>query len=160
VNGTTLDALEAQTRLVRDAIPLFDAMQLTVVGLAPGTASVEAPQEPNRNHAGMMYAGSLFSLAEVLGGLLPPATWDITGYVPIVADVRIRFRAPALGTIRATAHLPAAEIDRVRQELAGGASKVWFALEAVLADSSGVTVASAEGKYVLMQAAAARPADA
>jgi thioesterase domain-containing protein len=146
-----VNVLEAQTRHVRDAIPLFDAMQLTVVGLAPGTAAVQAPQEPNRNHAGMMYAGSLFSLAEVLGGLLPPATWDITGYVPIVADVRIRFRAPAMGTIRATAELPADEIARVGQELAAGAAKVWFTLEAVLTDSAGVTVASTEGKYVLMQ---------
>jgi thioesterase domain-containing protein len=146
-----VNVLEAQTRHVRDAIPLFDAMQLTVVGLAPGTAAVQAPQEPNRNHAGMMYAGSLFSLAEVLGGLLPPATWDITGYVPIVADVRIRFRAPAMGTIRATAELPADEIARVGQELAAGAAKVWFTLEAVLTDSAGVTVASTEGTYVLMQ---------
>lgn len=154
-----VNALEAQTRLVREAIPLFDAMQLTVVGLAGGTAAVEAPQEPNRNHAGMMYAGSLFSLAEVLGGLLPAATWDITGYVPIVADVRIRFRAPAMGTIRAIAELPADEIERVSQELAAGASKVWFTLEAVLTDNDGVTVASTEGKYVLMQATLPSPAD-
>lgn len=151
--GGAVDAagLEASTRHVRASIPLFEAMELQVVALAPGTATVQAPEGPNRNHAGMMYAGSLFSLAEVLGGLVCPVTWPAGGYVPVVADVRIRFRAPAHGTVRATATVSDAERARVAEELAAGAAKVRFPLEAVLTDPQGAVVATTEGSYVLLR---------
>lgn len=143
--------LAESTRHVRASIPLFEAMDLQVVGLAPGTATVEAPAGPNGNHAGFMYAGALFSLGEVLGGLVCPVTWDAAGYVPVVADVRIRFRAPAHGTIRATATVAEAERVRVADELAAGAAKVRFPLEAVLTDPTGAVVATTEGSYVLLR---------
>jgi thioesterase domain-containing protein len=148
--GLDAAALEEQTRVVRGQIPLFEAMDLRIVRLAPGVAAVEAPEAPNINHAGMLYAGSLFSLAEVLGGLLPVVTWDIAGYVPIVGDVQIRFRRPAMGTIRATAVLPPEEVERVRTALAEGTAKIWFTVEASLTDTHGTEVATTSGKYVLL----------
>lgn len=143
--------LEASTRHVRASIPLFEAMDLRVVALAPGTATVEAPAGPNANHAGFMYAGALFSLGEVLGGLVVPVTWDSDGYVPVVADVRIRFRTPAHGTIRATATVADDVREQVAAEIAAGAAKVRFPLEAVLTDPAGTAVATTEGSYVLLR---------
>jgi thioesterase domain-containing protein len=138
------------TGLIASQVPILGAMGLAVVKLEPGAAAVEAPQEPNVNHAGIFYAGSLFSLAEALGGLLPLVTWETTGYVPIVADMQIRFRTPALGAIRASVELSVEEVDRVRSELAQGKPKIWFTLEASLTDGNGTEVASTVGKYVLL----------
>jgi thioesterase domain-containing protein len=144
------EPLEDYTQLIRSQIPILGAMGLRVVRLSPGTAAVEAPQEPNLNHVGIFYAGSLFSLAEVLGGLLPLITWDMTGYAPVVAGLDIRFRRPAVGTIRAAAELSADEVARVRAAMADGESKIRFVLETTLTDGDGTVVATTTGQYVLI----------
>jgi thioesterase domain-containing protein len=144
------DNLAGFSGLIASQVPILGAMGVTVVKLEPGVAVVEAPQEPNVNHAGMFYAGSLFSLAEVLGGLLPMVTWEMAGYVPIVADMQIRFHKPAVGTIRAAVELSEDEVARVRAALADREKKVWFTLEASLTDGNGLEVASTVGKYVLL----------
>lgn len=145
-----MSALEDYTQLVQSQVPILGAMGIRVVRLEPGAAAVEAPQEPNVNHVGIFYAGSLFSLAEVLGGLLPLVTWDMAGYVPVVGELDIRFRRPAVGTIQAATGLPEDEVARVRSEMASGERKVRFTLEAILTDGEGTVVATTTGHYVLL----------
>jgi thioesterase domain-containing protein len=147
---TTSD-LDAASMTILNSIPIAGKMGVKVVELAPGTGAIEAPPEPNINHAGMMYAGTLFTLGELLGGLLPPVTWDIAGYVPVVASLDIKFRRPAYGTIRATATVADEDLDRVRAELAAGEPKVRFPLASTLTDESGTEVASTLGQYVLLK---------
>lgn len=156
----TPEELEDRTRFVRQAIPLFDAMELRVVRLGRGVAEAEIPAGPNGNHFGVMYAGALFSVAEVLGGLLPVTTWSVEDYLPIVADVQIRFRAPATGTIRASVALDESEIERVRSEIAQGASKIWFTLSASLTDANGSEVATTTGQYLLRRVRESTTTDA
>lgn len=132
------------------SVPILEAMGIRVVDLRPGFAAAELPPEPNVNHFGVTYAGSLFSVAEMLGGVLSLATFDfegeLAGFVPIVKESTIRFRRPALGVVRASASLPDDDIDRVRREaLATGKGE--FVLEAVLTDAQGEVVASTVGTY-------------
>ena len=92
------------------------------------------------NHFGVTYAGSLFSVAEMLGGLLALATFDLegelSGFVPLVKESTIRFRRPALGVVRAAASLSDDEVARVRADaLATGKGE--FVLEATLTDEHG-----------------------
>lgn len=143
--------LDAASMAILENIPITAAMGVRVVSLAPGTGAIEAPPEPNINHAGMMYAGSLFTLGELLGGLLPPVTWDIAGYVPVVAGLEIKFRRPAFGTIRATATIADEDLERVRAELAAGEPKIRFPLGSSLTDESGTEVATTVGQYVLLK---------
>jgi thioesterase domain-containing protein len=134
------------------SVPILEAMGIRVVELRAGFAAAELPPEPNVNHFGVTYAGSLFSVAEMLGGLLSMATFDLdrdgelAGFVPIVKESTIRFRRPALGVVRATASLTGAEVDRVRADaLATGKGE--FALEATLTDVAGEVVATTVGTY-------------
>lgn len=135
------------------SVPILEAMGVRVVDLRPGFAAAELPPEPNVNHFGVTYAGSLFSVAEMLGGLLSLATFDLddgelAGCVPLVKESTIRFRRPALGVVRATASLSADEVARVRADaLATGKGE--FVLEATLTDASGEVVASTVGTYQL-----------
>ncbi|HJR89007.1 MAG TPA: YiiD C-terminal domain-containing protein [Aeromicrobium sp.] len=147
---TTSD-LDAASMAILNSIPITAAMGIQVVKLEPGTGALEAPPEPNVNHAGMMYAGTLFTLGELLGGLLPPVTWDIAGYVPVVAGLDIKFRRPAYGTIRATATVADEDVQRVRDELAAGEAKIRFPLASSLTDESGTEVATTVGQYVLLK---------
>ncbi|MCK9822820.1 DUF4442 domain-containing protein [Nocardioides cavernae] len=132
------------------SVPILEAMGIRVVEVRAGFAAAELPPEPNMNHFGVTYAGSLFSVAEMLGGLLALATFDLegelAGFVPLVKESTIRFRRPALGVVRASASLPAPEVDRVRADaLATGKGE--FVLEAVLTDAQGEVVASTTGTY-------------
>jgi thioesterase domain-containing protein len=131
-------------------VPILEAMGVRIVELRPGLAVAELPPGPNVNHFGVTYAGSLFSLAEMLGGVLSLATFDLegelAGFVPIVKESTIRFRRPALGVVRASASLAPAEVARVRADaLATGKGE--FVLEATLTDAQGEVVASTVGTY-------------
>ncbi|SED11139.1 thioesterase domain-containing protein, putative [Nocardioides exalbidus] len=132
------------------SVPILEAMGIRVVEVRPGFASADLPPEPNTNHFGVTYAGSLFSVAEMLGGLLAMASFDLggelAGFVPLVKESTIRFRRPALGVVRAEASLPDDEVARVR-ESALTTGKGEFALEATLTDAGGEVVASTVGTY-------------
>lgn len=136
------------------AVPILQAMGVRIVELRPGFAAAELPPEPNVNHFGVTYAGSLFSVAEMLGGVLCLATFDLEpggeldGFVPIVKESTIRFRRPALGVVRAEAGLPDDEVARIRRDaLAHG--KAEFVLEATLTDAHGEVVSTTVGTYQL-----------
>ena len=108
--------------------------------------SAELPPEPNVNHFGVTYAGSLFSVAEMLGGVLSLVSFDLDGMVPVVKASSIRFRRPAIGVIRAEVSLSEDEIARVQAD-ARATGKGEFELEAVLTDSTGEVVATTVGTY-------------
>lgn len=132
------------------SVPILDAMGVRLVEVAPGHAVAELPAKPNRNHFGVAYAGSLYSVAEMLGGVLALATFDLegelAGCVPLVKESTIRFRRPALGVVRAEASLSPAEAERVRRDaLATGKGE--FVLEATLTDADGEVVATTTGTY-------------
>lgn len=134
------------------SVPILEAMGIRVVEVRLGFAAADLPPEPNVNHFGVTYAGSLFSVAEMLGGLLSLTTFDLgeggelAGFVPLVKESTIRFRRPALGVVRATASLSEAEIARVRADaLATGKGE--FRLEATLTDAAGEVVATTVGTY-------------
>lgn len=127
-------------------IPILDAMGIRVLESAPGHAVAEIPPEPNGNHFGVMYAGSLFSVAEMLGGVLSFASFDLDGMVPLVKEVQIRFRRPALGVVRAETTLSLDEIARVAAD-AADTGKGEFVLEATLTDTGGEVVATTRGVY-------------
>ncbi len=134
------------------SVPILEAMGIRVVEVAPGRAVAELPPEPNVNHFGVTYAGSLFSVAEMLGGLLSLATFDLegelAGFVPVVKESAIRFRRPALGVVRASAELDDVEVARVRRE-ALESGRGGFVLEATLTDAQGEVVATTVGTYQL-----------
>ena len=132
------------------SVPILDAMGIRLVEVAPGRAVAELPPEPNVNHFGVTYAGSLYSVAEMLGGVLALATFDfdgeLAGFVPLVKESTIRFRRPALGVVRAEATLSDGEVSRVRDDaLATGKGE--FVLAATLTDEQGEVVASTVGTY-------------
>ena len=134
------------------SVPILEAMGIRVVELRTGFAAAELPPEPNVNHFGVTYAGSLFSVAEMLGGLLSLTTFDLegelAGFVPLVKESTIRFRRPALGVVRASASLSDDEVARVRADaLASGKGE--FVLEATLTDAGGEVVATTVGTYQL-----------
>ena len=121
---------------------------LKVVELSRGKAVLRMPLKGNTNHIGTMYAGALFTLAEVPGGALFFSSFDTKRYYPIVTEMTIRYLKPAKGAITAEVNMAEDEIIRL-QDLADREGKAKFELEAELRDAAGQVVAISKGQYQL-----------
>lgn len=129
-------------------IPAAHKMGVTAIEVRRGHAVTAVPLEGNANHFGVIYAGVLFTVAEILGGAIAIATFDTAAYYPLVKDLQITFKRPAKSDVRAAASLDDAEIARITEEAATN-GKCDFVLEAVVTDADGVTVATTRGLYQL-----------
>jgi acyl-coenzyme A thioesterase PaaI-like protein len=129
-------------------IPIAHTMGVKVVEARPGFAATTVPAEGNGNHFGVIYAGVLFTVAEVLGGIIPLITFDTTKYFPLVKGLDIKFVAMAKSDVRAEATLDDDTIARVKEE-AAERGKSDFTLDAVVTDVDGTTVATTTGLYQL-----------
>ena len=94
------------------------------------------PGAGNENHIGSMYAGALFTLAEIPGGALFLTSFDSARFYPIVKEMTLRFRRPAKGDIRVEARLDAERIRQLETE-AGERGKAEYSLELQLTDEQG-----------------------
>ncbi|MBB3037533.1 PaaI family thioesterase [Hoyosella altamirensis] len=133
---------------IEHMLPPAHRMGVRIVELEKGRVVGEVPVDGNTNHIGTIYAGVLFTVAEVLGGAICLPTFDSANFYPIVKDVRIRFRRPATTTIRATTVLPTDIVETVA-EAAEANGKADFELDAELTDTSGQVVATTHGIYQL-----------
>jgi len=140
--------LDELTAGVHALVPILGQMGIRVDDASRGRAAATLPIEPNRNHFGVAYAGSLLSVAEMLGGVIGLNTFSLEGFVPLVKRVDIQFRRPATTDVTATTTLSEDEISRIEAEaLANGKSD--FVLEATITDASGEVVALTTGDYQL-----------
>jgi thioesterase domain-containing protein len=147
----TADANELVDRMngaLGSTIPIAHKMGVKVVEARPGFAATTVPAEGNGNHFGVIYAGVLFTVAEVLGGIIPLITFDTAKYFPLVKTLDIQFVAMAKSDVRAEASLDDEAIARIEAE-AAERGKADFILEAVVTDADGKTVATTRGLYQL-----------
>lgn len=139
---------EAITQTMKAVIPALGTMGVEAVELRRGFAASSVPIEGNANHFGAMYAGILFSAAEVLGGFLAASTFDSSKYFPLVKDLQIAFKRPATTDVRAEASLDDATIEKATAD-AESTGKAEFVIDAVVTDTNGVVVATTHGIYQL-----------
>lgn len=137
--------LAEPTAQARALIPILGAMGLDVLEVTPHSATARIPAEPNINHFGAMYAGCLFTVAEVLGGLMA-GFMNVPGALPLVKRVEIDFTRPALTAVTARTTLSEDEFDRVQAEaIAEGKSN--YELTCEVTDEAGTVVARTRGYY-------------
>ena len=104
------------------------------------------PLEGNTNHIGIMYGGSLLTIAEMSGGAIFGVTFDYHRYVPIIRDMSLKFLKPALSDVTLEA---AFGDDQYQSALATllEKGKADFTLPLEIKDAAGTIVASATGVY-------------
>ncbi|HDP81174.1 MAG TPA: DUF4442 domain-containing protein [Spirochaetes bacterium] len=119
---------------------------LRVVECRDNYTKLMMPLEGNVNHIGMMYAGSLFILGEVIGGVIFGVSFDYMKYVPIAKEVTIRYRKPTLSDVTLEAQMTP---DRVRelQELTEQKGKADFTMDLEIKNTGGETVAQVHGTW-------------
>ncbi len=129
-------------------IPFARRTGMRVEHAEPGFVRLLMPFEPNINHVRMMYAGALFTLAEVPGGTMFTTTFDYERFYPIVKEMKIRFRRPALTDITVDVRLSTAEAARITEE-AEANGKADYEWECELKDTDGEVVAISHNVYQL-----------
>ena len=133
---------------IEQTIPIAHKMGIKVVDARRGYAATTAPFEGNGNHFGVIYAGVLFTVAEILGGVIPLATFDTSKYFPLVKNIDISFVGMARSDLHAEATMADEDIARVATE-AEEKGKADFTLDAVVKDADGQVVATTHGLYQL-----------
>ncbi|MCP3953587.1 MAG: DUF4442 domain-containing protein [Desulfobacterales bacterium] len=121
---------------------------IQAIELKPRYIKLGMPLKGNENHIGIMYAGALFTLAEVPGGALYLTTFDVSRYYPIVKEMNIRFRRPAATDITVELSIPEDRVQAIQAEAAEN-GKAEYTLETELKDAEGTVVALGKGIYQL-----------
>ncbi|MER6973720.1 YiiD C-terminal domain-containing protein [Nocardioides sp. NPDC000445] len=147
--------VEELTDTLGALVPRMGEMGITITRAVPGHVVAEVGMDGNANHLGTMYAGTLFGVAEVLGGVICVPSFDLARFYPTVKALTIDFRRPATTAVRAEASLTEEAIARIR-DLAEATGKAEFVLDAVIADAGGEVVATTTGTYQLRATGPAR----
>jgi acyl-coenzyme A thioesterase PaaI-like protein len=119
---------------------------LQALVLEPRRVRLGMPLAGNANHFGSMYAGALFTVAEIPGGALFLTTFDVTRFYPLIKEMTIRFRRPAFSDVTCEVVLSADESARIAGE-AAAFGKSEFVLAGEVRDAAGAVVAETRGVY-------------
>ena len=137
---------ELVRQLTEEQIAFVKRSGLKAEVIEPGFVRLRMPLEGNQNHIGTMYAGALFTLAEIPGGALFMTSFDVQRFFPIVKEMNLRFRRPATGDILVEARMSAEQIAEISTQAAED-GKADYRLDLELTDSSGEIVAISKGLY-------------
>ncbi|HZX17424.1 MAG TPA: YiiD C-terminal domain-containing protein [Pseudomonas sp.] len=140
--------IELVRQLTEEQIAFVQRSGLKAEVLEPGHVRLLMPLAGNQNHIGSMYAGALFTLAEIPGGALFLTSFDAQRFYPIIKEMNLRFRRPATGDIRVEARLSAEEIQQLQKQ-ATEQGKAEYVLQLQLTDESGEVVVESRGLYQL-----------
>uniref|UniRef100_A0A832EJP8 DUF4442 domain-containing protein n=1 Tax=Desulfacinum infernum TaxID=35837 RepID=A0A832EJP8_9BACT len=133
-------------RMIETAIPFVQRSGLQVLEMRPGYVKLRMPFDGNQNHVGTMYAGALFTLAEIPGGALCYCTFDPRRYFPLAKEMTIRYTKRVTTDAVIEVALSGQEIERIQRDL-DTHGKADFTVEADILDAAGDAVASIRGLY-------------
>ena len=142
--------LEAFEAGAKKNCPIYEFLGLSVLEAENGVFKATIPNSKEAgNHIGIMHAGVLFSLGEFLGGLITARYLDNPRkFQPVVRDLKIDFKAPAMTDITATAYFSAEQGLEMNAKLEE-TGRYDFQQKAVLTDTNGTVVAETLGSYAL-----------
>ena len=144
---------QVATQFVHASVPAIGRLGVVVEAITPGEVTLRVPLEGNTNHMGTMYAGALFAVAELPGGLLPLVVLGPGRYVPILVAMDVQYTAAARTDVTLHAALPVDEVLALA-ERAQAEGQAPFALALHAEDAEGRTVIRSEAHYVLRPARA------
>ncbi|MFO8056781.1 MAG: YiiD C-terminal domain-containing protein [bacterium] len=141
-----MDSTEKLKDFFESGIPFAARAGIEADRMEKDGITLKMPLDPNRNHIGTMYAGALFTLAEMMGGAVAVVYFMEHGFMPIVKGLNIKFVKPAETDITATWHMENDEVERVVSD-SKEHGKAEYTINLELEDKDGVVTAVSEGFY-------------
>ena len=132
-------------RLVGAAVPFAMRNGFRVEALEKGYVRASIPLKGNRNHLGTLYAGAMFVLAEIPGGVM--TLFDLgSDYIPILKELTMRYEKLAKTDLSVEFRLSPEERERIISTV-NSDGKADFSLEGELKDQKGEVVARSTAHY-------------
>lgn len=102
-------------------VPFNQLLGIRVEAVLSDSVEVVLPECPNLlNHVGTLHATAQFGLAEAASGsMIVSAFADLlqTDFVPLAVEATVKYRRPAIGTLKATVSLPQEQQSAIRTRL-------------------------------------------
>lgn len=117
---------------------------LKIIGMRDQYVKMLMPLEGNVNHVGIMYAGSLFTIGEITGGIYWMLEFDMQRFFPIVKEINIQFKKPAATDVTLEKTFDPGETKRIQTE-AEANGKADFTLNLELKDADHQIVSLVNG---------------
>ena len=133
---------------VEKPFAFVERIGLKALVLEPRRVKLSVPLAGNGNHIGSMYAGALFTLAEIPGGALFITTFDVSRFYPVVKEMTIRFRRPVTTDAFIELSMSESDVRRIETEAAAD-GKSEYVLEGNIMDANDQVVATSRGIYQL-----------
>ena len=133
---------------IEKGIPFVGRTEVKVLESERGYVKMMMPLEPNINHVGTMYAGALFTLAELPGGAIFLSTFDASQFYPLIKGMEIKFVKPATTDITVEVRLDQDQAAKI-QQTADEVGKADYEWECELKDANGQVVAVSSNRYQL-----------
>ncbi len=145
------DANKEVVGSLEKTIGIINRMGIRIEEYDRGYVKIRLPKEPNINHIGTVYAGSLFSLADFAGGVLFSSCFDTVRYYPILKETTITFKRFANSDVTVEASFSQDEVDRLNRA-ADQTGKADWTMEFELKDEQGKTCCLVKGSFQLRKA--------
>jgi thioesterase domain-containing protein len=139
---------QAHLDMLESTVKIIEKMGIRIVEMQDRHVKVMLPYEPNINHIGSVYAGSLFSVGEYIGGPLYFASFDTTRFYPIVKAVNIQFKKLAVTNMTVEATLSKADVDAIQAE-AEAKGKADWKMNLEIKDQAGTVCCLLQGVWQL-----------
>lgn len=150
-DGLMNDQLLRETEtFLHEQIPLTRAMGVTVESWDGQQLVLCAPLEPNHNHLGTAFGGSLSALTTLAGYCL---LWLVLGDRQahiVVRESSIRYKSPVRGDLRAMCRRPAEQEMQVFQRKFAETGRASLALKATI-EHDGKVCVEFEGSFVAIK---------
>lgn len=145
-------ALSLLNLMIGVAIPFVRRNRFQLVDIRRGHFEARVRLRSNVNHIGTMYAGAMFLLAEVPGGII--ALYEFgSAYFPILKDLKMSYLLPAKSDLRIRIDMSEELLNRIVTD-ADRDGKADFCLTTHLIDRDGQTVAESIANYQLRRRSA------
>ena len=135
-------------KMLEEGIAFVARSKVKVLAMEPGYVKMMMPLEPNLNHVGTMYAGALFTLAELPGGAIFLTTFDVGRFYPIIKGMEIKFVKPATTDVTVEVKLDLEEAEKI-QATANKAGKADYDWDCEVKDANGQVVCVTSNRYQL-----------
>lgn len=133
---------------LEQAVHVIHETGVKVVELRDRYARMVMPFEPNINHVGIMYGGSLFILAEFSGGVIYYVSFDLARFYPLVKEVSIKYRRPATTAVTLEVQLSEEEVNAIQEAAEREGKKDWI-MDLELKDDQGQVCCIVHGTWQL-----------
>lgn len=133
------------TKFIGQSIPFATRNGFKVIDFKPGYVKALIPLKGNKNHFNAMYAGALFTVAELPGGIISILSFD-DRFFPILKDLKMDFLKVAKSDVTVAFSLSQSELKRIEAE-ATKHGKCDFVLEGEIKDKDGEIVAKSFANY-------------